>query len=127
MDLAGSGMTGQQPLWGAPDTGTIATVECVDSDHRRGHDRAAIDRAIERIAAQNNGRVDPNLVRAELSNEHGLTVNPRSLSARYMALTAAHVLTWDPSWPDGWTENLDVEGGNKGKPIKVRRYVGKTA
>ena len=107
------------PLWGPMDAGTASTLEVVDADWRRERDREQIDQAIVRIAMKHGGIVNPNLVRAELTNEHGLTVNPRALSARYSALAKAGVLVETGQY----VENTDVAGGNAGKPIRLRRYV----
>lgn len=114
----------QPSLWGTPDPETVERVTVVDKDWRRERDRDRIDQAIQRVAARHGGLVDPNHIRAELTNEHGLTVNPRALSARYMALTHAGVLVWEPDDPRAWSINDDVRGGNAGKWQKVRRWVG---
>lgn len=112
----------ETPLWGPADPATVSDVTAVSSDWRRDEDRARIVAAIRRVAMRDGGRVDSNLVRAELTNEHGLTVNPRVLSASYMALKHAGVLRWDGEW----TEIRDT-AGNTGKPQRVYRYVGEAA
>lgn len=66
-----------------------------------------------------DGLVDPNAVRAMLSNAHGLTVPPRQLSATYSALASQGVLEHA-----GWTTSDDVRGGNAGKPQRLWRWVG---
>ena len=63
--------------------------------------------------------VDSNRVRRLLSNDHGLTVPPRQLSATYSALAARGFLE-----PAGWTTSDDVRGGNAGKPARLWRWVG---
>jgi hypothetical protein len=109
-----------EPLWGTPDPGTTSTVETVDADWRRDLDRAAIDDAIRRVAARDGGLVNPNAVRAHLVGVNGeLTVNPRALSARYMALSHAGILVDAGEW----VLNTDTHGRNSGKPIRLRRYV----
>jgi hypothetical protein len=73
-------------------------------------------------AASNNheGLLDPNRVRELLSNDHGLTVNPRQLSATYSSLRGKGVIV-----PTGWTTNTDVSGGNAGKPLRTYTWVGR--
>lgn len=109
-----------QPLWGPPDQDTLDTVDAVDRDWRRDHDRERIDAAIRRVAARDGGTVDPNAVRAELTGPHGLVVNPRSLSTRYAALTRAGVLVETGEW----VVSDDRAGRNGGKPLRLRRWVG---
>lgn len=77
----------------------------------------------ERIAADieadgdaHEGRIDPGRVRRALSNQHGLTVPPRMLSAAYSALRAQGVIK-----PDGWTVNTDTRGRNAGRPQRLWR------
>jgi hypothetical protein len=108
----------ETPLFGPADPATVSDVTAVAADWRRDEDRAQIAAAIRRVAMRDGGRVDTNLVRAELTGEHGLTVNPRVLSASYMALKHAGVLRWDGEW----TEIRDA-AGNSGKPQRVYRYV----
>ena len=60
--------------------------------------------------------MSPNRVRAALTNEYGLTVYPRVLSAVYQSMTRSGHLQFDR-----WIENDDVAGGNAGKP--ARQYV----
>lgn len=82
-----------------------------DAEKERIHD------AIYVCAFRNGWIVDPNHVRAELTNEHGLTVNPRRLSATYSKLRHDGTLQ-----PISWTTNDDVHGGNAGKPLRLYRY-----
>jgi hypothetical protein len=108
----------ETPLFGPADPATVSDVTAVASDWRRESDRALIAAAIRRVAARDGGRVDTNHVRAELTGEHGLTVNPRVLSASYMALKHAGVLRWDGEW----TEIRDT-AGNSGKPTRVYQFI----
>lgn len=84
------------------------------STHVHGRDQRRIDTAVRTVARREAGFVDPNMVRAELTNEHGLVVNPRVLSARYRKLLHRGVIT-----PAGTTTNLDIAGGNHGKPMRL--------
>lgn len=65
-----------------------------------------------------HGVIDPNIVRELLSNEHGLTVNPRVLSATWSSLRHRGVIE-----RDGWTTN-DDRNGNGGKPLRTYRWIG---
>jgi hypothetical protein len=70
-------------------------------------------------ARAHSGQVDPNRVRAALSNEHGLTVSPRALSATYSALASQGVIR-----SLGWIDrNDDVRGGNAGRPARAWEWV----
>jgi hypothetical protein len=83
----------------------------------------ARDRIIDAmLEASNNheGLLDPNRVRELLSNDHGLTVNPRQLSATYSSLRGKGIIV-----PTGWTTNTDVSGGNAGKPLRTYTWVGR--
>ena len=83
----------------------------------------ARDRIIDAmLEASNNhaGELDPNEVRTLLSNDHGLTVNPRQLSATYSSLRQKGTIV-----PTGWTTNTDIHGGNAGKPLRTYTWVGR--
>jgi hypothetical protein len=112
----------ETPLFGPAAPATGADVTAVNADHRREADRERIDQAIRRVAMR-DGKVDTNRVRAELLDAAGnLDVNPRALSARYMALKHAGVLRWDGEW----TVIVDT-AGNTGQPQRVYRYVSDAA
>ncbi len=76
--------------------------------------------AIKADADAHDGRISTNRVRAALSNEHGLTVDPRMLSATYSALAARGVIR-----SLGWLDtNDDHRGGNAGRPARAWQWVG---
>ncbi len=81
--------------------------------------RDRIVAAIATDATTHGDIVDSNRVRRLLSNDHGLTVPPRQLSATYAALAARGFLE-----PAGWTVNTDRAGRNGGKPARLWRWVG---
>lgn len=81
-------------------------------------DRATVEAAIREDAARHDGHIDPNRVRALLTNAHGLTVYPRVIGATYSALRQAGVIV-----ADGWTVSTDTNGGNAGKPARLYRLV----
>jgi hypothetical protein len=60
--------------------------------------------------------VDPNRVRMRLTNDNGLTIEPRRYSAFWQRAAGKHGFLV----ADGWIENTDTKGGNAGKPL--RRY-----
>ncbi len=101
------------------DADTAATLQLVDGDHLHAADRARVDTAIRTIAAADGGVVDPGQVRRLLTNEHGLTVYPRVLSARYFALRKAGLIE-----RAGWTTNDDQHGRNAGRPARLYRWTG---
>ena len=83
----------------------------------------ARDRIIDAMlkASDNDEKaLDPNRVRTLLSNDHGLTVNPRQLSATYSSLRSQGVIVWTGQY----TINDDVHGGNAGKPLRTYTWVG---
>ena len=100
-----------------PDQGSLLDLIASDPVHR--DDRARVEAAIRGDAASHSGHIDPNRVRALLTNDYGLDVYPRVLSATYSALRRAGVIV-----PDGWTVNTDRAGGNAGKPARTYRWVG---
>lgn len=82
-------------------------------------DRALIRAAIKADADAHDGRISTNRVRAALSNEHGLIVSPRALSATYSALASQGVIR-----SLGWIDrNDDVRGGNAGRPARAWEWV----
>ena len=81
--------------------------------------RRRIRAAMSDDATTHGGIVNPNRVRAALSGPHGLTVDPRMLSATYGALRAKGVLVF---WR--WVDNDDVHGRNAGKQQRTWRLVG---
>lgn len=111
----------QAPLWGDPDPGTVATLDTVDGDWRREADRQTIDDAVRAVAAANDGVVSTNALRAELTTRYGVgyVVSPQAIGPRLAALTRAGVLE-----VIGWETSTDAAGGNAGKPIKLRCWVG---
>jgi hypothetical protein len=76
--------------------------------------------AMLKASDNHEGALDPNQVRTLLSNDHGLTVNPRQLSATYSSLRQKGTIV-----PTGWTVNQDVHGGNAGKPLRTYTWVGR--
>jgi hypothetical protein len=97
---------------------TAATVELVGADWRADEDWQRFEDACRRMTSgPPEDYVNPNMVRAYLSNAHGLTIEPRRYSAFWHRASKgkdAFLVA------DGWVENTDRKGGNAGKPL--RRY-----
>ena len=94
---------------------TLATVQLIAHDWRADEDWERFEEAC-RDCAHFLGHVDPGWVRGDLSNEYGLTIEPRRYSAFWSrAAGKSGFLT-----ADGWVINTDVKGGNAGRP--ARRY-----
>lgn len=101
-----------------------AILELIAGDDTHRRDRALIVEAIVYAAAHNGGRIDPNLVRARLTNPDSgeLDVYPRVIGAVYNSLSANGVIQ-----ADGWTTSKDRKGGNYGKPARLYRLVRRVA
>lgn len=95
-------------------TADVLALMRVDPIHDR--DRARIIAAILSDAVSHRGMVDPNRVRAALTDRHGdLTVNPPVVGATYHGLARKSVIV-----PAGWVVNND-RSGNAGKPARLYR------
>lgn len=81
--------------------------------------RRTIHAAIMCDAADHDGQVDPNRVRARLTIDGTLTVPARALSAAYSALAARGVLR-----SLGFVGVNDDRNGNAGKPQRHWQWVG---
>jgi hypothetical protein len=101
-----------RPTSPAPET--LAILDLINGDPIHANDRRRIVEAILGDARRHAGDVDPGRVREDLTNEWGLTVYSRVLSATYQALTRRGVLTFRC-----WVDNTDVTGGNAGKPARA--------
>lgn len=109
-------MTGQQLTFpSAPmDRASAAVVD--DVAHREG---AELDwntfTLACRMAATPEGQVDPNEVRALLSHDGGLVMDPR----RYASFWRRASLADGFLTVAGWTTNTDAAGRNRGKPLRL--------
>jgi hypothetical protein len=104
--------TEQQFPSGPVDADTQSLLDLLHGDPLHETDRAAVVAAILAAAAANEGRVDPNRVRALIPD----SVFPRVTSAVYNSLARKGVLT-----VDGWTVSEDASGRNVGKPCRLYR------
>ena len=108
---------------------TRATVELVGNDWRADRDWDEFVAACRMVAVpvwsrhpnvtgyMNEGSfVNPNDVRAYLTNDYGLTIEPRRYSAFWSRAAGKNGFLV----ADGWVTNDDAKGGNRGKPL--RRY-----
>ena len=100
---------------------TKATVDLVGNDWRSDEDWSTFVNACLQAASTGNGldftTVDPNEVRALLSNDYGLTIEPRRYSAFWSRAAGKNGFLI----ADGWTINDDAKGHNKGKPQRMYR------
>jgi hypothetical protein len=96
----------------AVDIATGDLLDLIADAENLGHDRAEVERAIWAVAVDNNGHIDPNLVRRILPG----WVKPQAVGPTYRAMT----LTGDIE-PDVWTTNDDTRGRNSGKPLRTYR------
>lgn len=99
-----------------PQEQIIAVVNA--STHVHGRDFEVVQAAIRKVARENRRIVDPNRVRAELTGEHGLRVDPRAVGATYTALINRGTII-----RHGWTTSTDRRGGNAGKPARKYRVI----
>lgn len=94
-----------------------AVIDTVANDWRADGDWLRFVEACAYVADA-DGRVHVGDVRRRLSNEHGLTIFPRRLSA-FWARAASKAGFLDV---DGWQTNDDVKGRNAGRPQRVYVY-----
>jgi hypothetical protein len=95
---------------------TLATVQLVADDPWADDDWVAFWDACHECAGRYDGVVDPNVIRGYLSNQYGLTIEPRRYSAFWSRAAGKNGFLV----ADGWVTNDDTKGGNRGKPL--RRY-----
>src|SRR5690625_3970517 len=90
------------------DADTKAVLDLVATDWNAAKDWSLFKRACYRAANADGGRVDPNHVRVLLSNEYGLTIEPRRYSAFWSRAAAKSGFLV----ADGWVVNEDKRGRN---------------
>jgi hypothetical protein len=99
----------------AVDQATADLLKLVSGDTVHEGDRRRIVEAVVAEAASAGGTVNPNRLRARLSDDHGnLVVYPRVLGAVVRALTVKGALAWA-----GWDVCSGSTSGNNGKPLRV--------
>ena len=76
--------------------------------------RAEVERVIRAVAADHNGRIDPNVVRGRIP----AWVQPQVVGPTYRAMCKAREIE-----PDGWVISDDTKGRNSGKPARTYRAV----
>ena len=95
---------------------TKATVELVANDWLADRSWRLFEASCRYIAEYNDDLVDPNLVRADLTNYSGdLCIEPRRYSS-FWSRAAGKSGFLDFSH---WGVNEDHEGGNAGKPCRI--------
>lgn len=100
------------------DDQTAAILAAVYESPANLEHRRLVVSAIVRDGASHRGVVDPNRVRATLTDptSGALRVKPQVLSATYQRLRAAKYLT-----TYGHVISTDRSGGNSGKPLNLWR------
>jgi len=99
------------------DADTKDVLDLVATDWNAAHDWSLFKRACYWAANCDGGRVDPNTVRGLLSNEYGLTIDPRRYSAFWNRAAGRDGFLV----ADGWVVNDDKRGRNAGKPTRAYR------
>ena len=94
-----------------PKRDTAAILRLIAGDPLHQRDREAVVEAILDVADENDGAIDPNLVRPRIP----AWVYPKVVGPTYSSLRAAKVIS-----ADGFVIYDDVKGGNAGR--WVRRY-----
>lgn len=110
------------PAAGRQDEQTTRLLAVIAGDPVHAEDRRRVVAAIVADADTNGGQVDPNRVRAALTNDHGLDVTPQGLSATYSALRVAGAIE-----ATGWGWNADTRSRNSGKPMRLYRLTDRRA
>lgn len=100
------------------DADAVALLDLIAGDPVHEADRLAVVEAICAVAAEQDGRVDPNAVRERIP----AWVYPRVTGSVYSALARQGLLT-----VDGWTLNDDVKSRNRGKPTRTYQWNGNDA
>lgn len=83
---------------------------------RHDEDRDRCDAAIIADGKAHAGWIDQQRVRESLTNDYGLNVSPRTLSARYGVLASRGRIV-----KVGWHVNTSSDGGNGGKQYPTWR------
>ena len=99
------------------DADTKAVVDLVATDWNADNDWRLFERECRLTAYHRDGRVDPNRVRKRLSNEYGLTIEPRRYSSFWSRAAGRDGFLV----ADGWVMNDDKRAGNRGKPTRAYR------
>ena len=117
-DRSGMPFAGDLPKLTAMDADTYDVLSLIADDPRHNDDYVRFLAAC-RLCADPSGRVDPNHVRARLSNRWGLTIEPR----RYAAFWAKACGPLGPmlKLPE-WV--ADDQPGNRNKMLPLRQWTG---
>lgn len=109
------------PQFAPADDETQDLLSLIANDPRHAEDEQRFLDACQSDARDHGGIVSVNRVRSLLTNRHGLTIEPRRLSALWNAHTGrgkAMVTTGD------WETCQGSSSGNDGRPFRLRRWVG---
>lgn len=103
------------------DDRTASLLALLEGDPIHSDDRRRVVEAIQQAARDDMfDRVDPNAVRALLTDEHGnSTVYPACIGAVVQSLARRGVLR-----ADGWVVTTGSRSGNNGRPARRYRLTG---
>lgn len=100
------------------DHGTASLLNLIAGDPIHADDRRRVVEAVQQVAADFGNVIDPNALRAYLTDRHGnSTVYPPVIGAVVRTLAVRGVLT-----PDGWVVTTGSRSGNSGRPARRYRY-----
>lgn len=112
-------------LFDLPSSPTLQVVadllDRVFHNEKNAADRALIVEGIVTVAAEHDGYVDTNILRAWLRapEREAWLATPQVVGSVFNRLSAAGVIVFDH-----WTDSTDRRGGNAGRPARVWRLVG---
>lgn len=114
----GMSFAGNFPKAATMDADTYDLLTLIADDPRHEDDYVRFLAAC-RLCADPSGRVDPNRVRARLSNRWGLTIEPRRYAAFWAkACGARGPMLKLPEWV------ADDQPGNRNKMLPLRQWIG---
>lgn len=96
-----------------PDPELQTKLDVIVNDTVHDQDRQIVLDAIMQDANGHDWNIDPNRVRAALTNRYGLIVTPQVIGAVYNQLRARKIIE-----ATGWVLSTDKAGGNSGKPVR---------
>lgn len=105
------------------DESTAALLELIASDWRFDDGYQRFVAALRRAVRDHGVWVSQNSVRPLLTNEHGMTINPRHYSGMFRQACKDGLLEWR-SEAQFWDINDDARSRNRGKPQRRYLWVG---
>lgn len=101
------------------DDATQDTLNLLGVDPTHRTDRDIVEDAVEALAADRGGMIDPNELRERLKGDDGRPrVASPTIGSAINAMARAGVIT-----PDGWVITTGSPTGNNGRPARRWRWV----